>query len=194
MSSSPPARAQATHQRGLRASRGLPFIVLYLPFLAAVRPWSDALCPCSRFYEQQRRIRRLAQLHQDGHDFRLCPPSSTSSSTRPSGSSFCCVFVVALALLLHGRANRVTSSFRFLFYIPGALAGAAAVLVWLFMLDPSVSPYGSFLENVLGTHLLRPVDRARAPALHVRNDRLLDRSWGLDRRHVRGTEHDPARA
>ena len=34
------------------------------------------------------------------------------------------VFVVALALLLHSRVNRVSSAFRFVFYIPGALAGA----------------------------------------------------------------------
>jgi multiple sugar transport system permease protein len=63
------------------------------------------------------------------------------------------VFVVMLALLLHGRASRASSTFRFVYYIPGALAGAASVLVWLFMLDPSVSP-GSFLvNNVLGSHL-----------------------------------------
>jgi multiple sugar transport system permease protein len=63
------------------------------------------------------------------------------------------VFVVGLALLLHGHANRVSSTYRFLFYMPGALAGAAAVLVWLFMLDPVVSPGSFLLENVLGTHL-----------------------------------------
>lgn len=63
------------------------------------------------------------------------------------------VLVVGLSLLLHGRANRVSSAFRFIFYIPGALAGASSVLVWLFMLDPSVSP-GSFLvRNVLGSNL-----------------------------------------
>ena len=56
------------------------------------------------------------------------------------------VFVVVLALLLHGRASRASSTFRFLYYMPGALAGAASVLVWLFMLDPSVSP-GSFLVH-----------------------------------------------
>jgi multiple sugar transport system permease protein len=56
-------------------------------------------------------------------------------------------------LLLHGRASRASSTYRFLYYIPGALAGAASVLVWLFMLDPSVSP-GSFLvHHVLGAHL-----------------------------------------
>jgi multiple sugar transport system permease protein len=63
------------------------------------------------------------------------------------------VFVVILALLLHGRANRVSSTFRFLFYIPGALAGAASVLVWLFMLDPSVSPGSFLLHHVLGSRL-----------------------------------------
>ena len=60
------------------------------------------------------------------------------------------VFVVGLALLLHGRANRVSTAFRFLFYMPGALAGAAAVVIWLFMLDPSVSPASFILHHGLG--------------------------------------------
>jgi multiple sugar transport system permease protein len=63
------------------------------------------------------------------------------------------VFVVGLALLLHGRAGRASSTFRFLFYIPGALAGAAAVVIWLFMLDPTVSPASFLLNNVLGAHI-----------------------------------------
>jgi multiple sugar transport system permease protein len=51
------------------------------------------------------------------------------------------VLVVALALLLHRIASRgVGTVLRFLYYIPGALAGAASVLVWLFLLDPAVSP------------------------------------------------------
>jgi multiple sugar transport system permease protein len=63
------------------------------------------------------------------------------------------VFVVGLALLLHGRANRVSAAFRFLFYIPGALAGSASVLVWLFMLDPTVSPGAFLLHHVLGASI-----------------------------------------
>ena len=60
------------------------------------------------------------------------------------------VFVVALALLLHRLAAKGVSRFlRFLYYIPGALAGAASVMVWLFLLDPSVSPI-SFLLRALG--------------------------------------------
>ncbi|MCU7820223.1 carbohydrate ABC transporter permease [Kitasatospora sp. DSM 101779] len=57
------------------------------------------------------------------------------------------VFVVGLALLLHRLSSgRISQALRFLYYIPGALAGAASVLVWLFMLDPTVSPVSSLLE------------------------------------------------
>jgi multiple sugar transport system permease protein len=51
------------------------------------------------------------------------------------------IFVVALTLMLHNLAARIGAAFRFLFYIPGALAGAASVVVWLFMLDPTASPF-----------------------------------------------------
>ena len=89
------------------------------------------------------------------------PPPTTGSCRRSSTSSVytgvwliaLVVFVVTLALLLHGRASRASSTFRFLFYIPGALAGAASVLVWLFMLDPSVSPGSLLLHHVLGADL-----------------------------------------
>ena len=57
------------------------------------------------------------------------------------------VFVVGLSLVLHRLAGRRTSrALRFLYYVPGALAGAASVLVWLFMLDPVVSPVGFLLR------------------------------------------------
>ena len=59
------------------------------------------------------------------------------------------VLVVGLVLVLHNLARRVGAVFRFLFYIPGALAGAASVIVWLFMLDPTASPF-AFLLHWLG--------------------------------------------
>jgi multiple sugar transport system permease protein len=62
------------------------------------------------------------------------------------------VFVVGLALLLHRMAMKgVSKALRFLYYVPGALAGAASVMVWLFVLDPTVSPVG-FLLRALGYH------------------------------------------
>lgn len=61
------------------------------------------------------------------------------------------VLVVGLAVTLHSLRRTASSVLRFLYYLPGALAGAASVLVWLFMLDPSVSPVGSLLK-ALGYH------------------------------------------
>jgi len=59
------------------------------------------------------------------------------------------VLVVGLVLMLHNLEQRVGAVFRFLFYIPGALAGAASVIVWLFMLDPTASPF-AFVLHWLG--------------------------------------------
>jgi multiple sugar transport system permease protein len=57
------------------------------------------------------------------------------------------VLVTALALVLHQLPGRGLSGLvRFLYYIPGALAGVASVMLWLFMLDPTVSPAASLLR------------------------------------------------
>jgi multiple sugar transport system permease protein len=56
------------------------------------------------------------------------------------------VSVVGLSLMLHGRLRRAGAVARFVFYLPGALAGAASALVWMFMLDPSVSPLSGLLH------------------------------------------------
>jgi multiple sugar transport system permease protein len=56
------------------------------------------------------------------------------------------ISVVGLALMLHGRLRKASSVARFVFYLPGALAGAASALVWMFMLDPSVSPLSGLLH------------------------------------------------
>jgi multiple sugar transport system permease protein len=63
------------------------------------------------------------------------------------------VIVVGLALIVHNLGRRVSSTFRFIFYLPGAMAGAASVVVWLFMLDPHTSPW-AFILHGLNLHLL----------------------------------------
>jgi multiple sugar transport system permease protein len=55
------------------------------------------------------------------------------------------VLTVGLALIIHQRSRYVSATLRFLFYLPGALAGVASALVWLFMLDPFASPLGGLL-------------------------------------------------
>jgi multiple sugar transport system permease protein len=53
----------------------------------------------------------------------------------------------------------MSTALRVLFYIPGSLAGSASVMVWLFMFDPTVSPFKP-LYQLLGlssvNQVLRP--------------------------------------
>jgi multiple sugar transport system permease protein len=62
------------------------------------------------------------------------------------------ILVVTLALIVHAiRVRWLSTTARFLFYIPGALAGASSVLLWIFVLDPSASPIG-WLLRLFGYH------------------------------------------
>ncbi|MGO9597777.1 MAG: carbohydrate ABC transporter permease, partial [Isosphaeraceae bacterium] len=63
------------------------------------------------------------------------------------------VFVVGLSLMLHSLNERVGAAFRFVLYLPAALAGSASVMLWLFMLQPGKSPWGVVL-SWLGYHTL----------------------------------------
>jgi multiple sugar transport system permease protein len=50
------------------------------------------------------------------------------------------------ALLLQERVGRFSSTMRLIYFLPGAVTGSAAVLLWYFMLQPGVSPFSSQLE------------------------------------------------
>ncbi len=144
---------EATRKRGLHVPRGLPFVLPYLPFLIVfgIAPTIYAL--------------ELAFTNAGGgwvgfHNFvrtyddvRFIPAFKHILVYTVVWLGALMVFVVGLALLLHGRANRVSATYRFLFYLPGALAGAAAVVIWLFMLDPTVSPGAFLLRDLLGARI-----------------------------------------
>jgi len=146
-------RAQAARMRGLRVPRGFLFVAPYLPFLIgfgilpmlyalylAVKNDSGGWVGIDNFVHTVR-------------DYRFVPAFGHIILYTCVWLGSLIVIVVGLALLLHGRANRTSSTFRFLFYIPGALAGASSVLVWLFMLDPVVSPGSFLLHHLLGSEL-----------------------------------------
>src|SRR3954454_7375012 len=155
--------AEAAPKRGLRGAaartrrrhggRGLPFVLPYLPFLIAfgIAPMVYALKLA--FTDVDGGWSGLHNFTHTATDYRFGPALKHILLYTGVWLGALVVFVVVLALLLHGRASRTSSTFRFLFYIPGALAGAASVLVWLFMLDPSVSPGSFLLHHVLGADL-----------------------------------------
>jgi multiple sugar transport system permease protein len=76
--------------------------------------------------------------------------------------------VMALALTLHAHMSRFSTAMRLVYYIPSAITGSAAVLMWLFMLDPLVSPFG-FILNAFGlqslTDTIAPVHQASVLAV-----------------------------
>lgn len=76
------------------------------------------------------------------------------------------VLVVLLALVVHAIGMRwLSTGMRFLYYIPGALAGASSVMLWLFVLDPTVSPVSFVLHAVGLNSLVEGVQADRLPVV-----------------------------
>jgi multiple sugar transport system permease protein len=74
------------------------------------------------------------------------------------------VLVVLLAIVVHGIGTRwLSTSVRFLYYIPGALAGASSVMLWLFVLDPTVSPVAPLLRALGLSSFVASVQADRLP-------------------------------
>ena len=76
------------------------------------------------------------------------------------------VLVILLALIVHAvRVRWLSSTARFLFYIPGAFAGAASVMLWLFLLNPSVSPVSFVLKWFGYTNFVQTIDLNNLPLI-----------------------------
>jgi multiple sugar transport system permease protein len=154
LSSSPITKhAGATRTRGPRSLRGLPFVLPYLPLLIVFGIAPTIYAIDLAFTDVGGGWAGFHNFVRTYDDYRFAPAFKHILLYTSIWLCLLVVFVVGLALLLHGRAGRVSATFRFLFYMPGALAGAAAVLVWLFMLDPSVSPGSFLLHDVLGADI-----------------------------------------
>jgi multiple sugar transport system permease protein len=50
------------------------------------------------------------------------------------------------ALLLHEKVGRLSGALRLIYFLPGAVTGSAAVLLWYFMLSPQLSPFAPALH------------------------------------------------
>ena len=76
------------------------------------------------------------------------------------------VLVTLLALIVHAvRVRWLSSTTRFLFFIPGAFAGAASVMLWLFLLNPSVSPVSFVLKWFGYTSFVQAIDLNNLPLI-----------------------------
>lgn len=120
--------------------------VLYSLYLALTRPAGG--------------FAGLANFVQTAEDYRFVPAAEHVALFLVFWLVSLTVLVVLLALVVHRLASRRAGAFiRFAYYIPGALAGASSVLLWLFVLNPSVSPVAWLLRwtgNTQFTSVIAP--------------------------------------
>ena len=103
------------------------------------------------------------------------------------------ILVVLLALVIHAIGVRwLSTGVRFAYYIPGALAGAASVMLWLFVLDPTVSP-ASFVLKALGFKTFVDVVQVDHLPFCACRHRFLDGRRRMDRRDVRRAQQHQSR-
>lgn len=58
------------------------------------------------------------------------------------------VGVATLSLMLDSIGRRAANLLRTVYFLPGAVTSSAIVVLWLFVLDPSVSPFQSVLHTI----------------------------------------------
>jgi multiple sugar transport system permease protein len=122
-------------------SAGYFFVVMYVVLLALFGVLPTVYAIYLSFTKTGGGFSGTANFTRAYHDFRFLPAFEHVAEYLAIWLSAEVILILVLALMLHSLARRTSAVFRFLFYMPGALAGAASVLVWLFMLDPTLSPW-----------------------------------------------------
>jgi multiple sugar transport system permease protein len=142
------ARTPSTTRRAPRSGvAGYGFVAAYVVLLLAFGVVPTGYAVYFAFTDAGNRFAGLSNFTAAAADFRFGAAVGHVALYLVIWLVALVVLVVGLALLLHRLSARtVGTSLRFLYYIPGALAGAASVMVWLFMLDPTVSPVGFLLR------------------------------------------------
>jgi multiple sugar transport system permease protein len=108
----------------------------------------------------------FANFTRSAQDYRLLPAVEHVAAYIVIWLLSLTVLVVLLALMVHRIAHKATKAvLRFCYYIPGALAGASSVLLWLFVLDPTTSPVGWLLRATGNDHLTNVIAPGHLPVV-----------------------------
>jgi len=147
-----PALANATLVRRRRSRRragaaGYLFVSGYTVLLIVFGIIPTGYAIYLAFTNDRGQFTGLGQFIKVANDYRFIPAFENILIYLVMWLVLVIVVTTLVAVILRSRIRTGLSSvFRFLFYIPGALAGVASVLVWLFMLDPAVSPASGLLK------------------------------------------------
>ncbi|KAJ1683672.1 hypothetical protein LUZ63_021110 [Rhynchospora breviuscula] len=71
--------------------------------------------------------------------------------------------IVGLALLVHASPGRFGNAMRFIYFLPGALAGIANFVLWVYLLNPSISPVAFLWQGAGLTNLKEVVTAENLP-------------------------------
>ncbi|MCG7495040.1 carbohydrate ABC transporter permease [Thalassobius sp. Cn5-15] len=82
------------------------------------------------------------------NDYRLVPAIWNVTQYVLVWVSMMVIGVTLLALLLDTLSERPAAIVRSIYFMPGAIASSAVVVLWLFLLDPLVSPFSFVFEAV----------------------------------------------
>jgi multiple sugar transport system permease protein len=142
------ARTPSSPRRAFRPGlAGYGFVAPYVVLLIAFGVVPTLYAIYFAFTDAGNRFTGLSNFTRAAADFRFVPAVGHVALYLVFWLVALVVLVVVLALLLHQMTSRKAGkTLRLLYYIPGALAGAASVMVWLFMLDPAVSPASGLLR------------------------------------------------
>lgn len=145
-----PRRRAATPRRRAGGGAGYLFVAGYTVLLLAFGVFPTCYAFYLAFTNEAGSFTGLNQFTKVAGDPRFGPAFSHVLLYLVLWLVALVVLTVLVAVVLRSRVRAsVSALFRFLYYLPGALAGVASVLVWLFMLDPDVSPV-SWLLKAMG--------------------------------------------
>lgn len=140
---------------------GYLFVSGYTVLLLAFGVFPSGYALYLAFTNDQGQFTGLNQFVRIVQDFRFGPAFAHIGVYLVLWLFLVVVLTVAVAVILRSQVRPGLSTvLRFLCYLPGALAGVASVLVWLFMLSPAVSPATGLLR-ALGWNTF---DQVLAPA------------------------------
>lgn len=83
------------------------------------------------------------------NDYRLVPAIQNVLQYVAVWVSMMVIGVTLLSLLLDTLSEKPAAIIRSIYFLPGAIASSAVVVLWLFLLDPLVSPF-DFIYRLLG--------------------------------------------
>jgi multiple sugar transport system permease protein len=121
-----------------------PYVVLLLAF--GILPTGYALYESFADLQGGRRGFDLSNYIAVLSDFRFWPAVGNVLTFLLIWIPVMLIGCLGFALLLHERVGRVSGALRLIYFLPGAVTGSAAVLLWYFMLQPDLSPFGPILH------------------------------------------------